>query len=174
LVLARFLTPDQYVSSIDKIDLDDLKQAGVEGVICDLDNTLVPFGSETISEVTTDWLGEIQERGFRVVLVSNALSKRVKRLSDRLGVPAIAGATKPRAGAYRRAMKVLDAPPDRCAAVGDQLFTDVVGGNRMGMHTILVVPLSQRDFFMTKLLRLIERWTIGYLQRRGLTGRPEG
>ncbi len=172
--LVHLLTPDQYLSSIEEIDLDDLEHAGVEAVICDLDNTLVPFGSEEIAESTKKWLREVRDRGFRVVLLSNAMSNRVERLAARLDVPAIAGATKPRAAAYHRAMQVLGAAPGRCAAVGDQLFTDVVGGNRMGMQTILVLPLSRRDFFMTKILRLMERWTICYLQRRGCTERPEG
>lgn len=169
--LLQLLTPDQCVETISDIDLEALVQKGIEAIICDLDNTLVPWGSDDISPCTVDWLQQVRDR-FKVAVVSNALSDRVKRLSKRLGVPAIGGATKPRRQGYRRVLKALRASPEHTAVVGDQLFTDVLGGNRMGMCTILVAPLSQRDFPLTKILRAVESKTLEYLQRHGYARRP--
>ncbi len=171
--LVQLLTPDQHVEALSQIDLEDLGRKDIEAIICDLDNTLVPWGSDDISASTVDWLEQVRDE-FKVAVVSNALSDRVKRLSERLGVPAIGGATKPRRRGYRRVLKTLSASPQRTAVVGDQLFTDVLGGNRMGMCTILVEPLSERDFPLTKILRFVERKILDYLQRHGYTRLPGG
>lgn len=169
--LLQLLTPDQYVETLAEIDLEDLGRKNIEAIICDLDNTLVPWGSEEISSSTVDWLEQVHDR-FKVAIVSNAMSDRVMRVSERLGVPAVGGATKPRRQGYRRVLKTLSASAERTAVVGDQLFTDILGGNRMGMCTILVLPLSGKDFLLTRIVRFVERQALDYLQRRGCTEHP--
>ena len=74
-----------------------------------------------------------------------------------LGIFAISKAIKPRRGAFRRIARRFSLTPPEIAVVGDQLFTDVLGGNRAGMYTILVTPIHKHEFIGTKLVRLFER-----------------
>lgn len=170
--LCKIMVPNEYVANLKQIEPGSLKHQGIEAVICDVDNTLVPYGSEEIARDTLQWLCRLREQGLKMALVSNALSRRVSRVACRLDLPAVPRASKPRRRGYRRALDMLQAEPEQTAVIGDQLFTDVVGGNRLGMHTILVVPLSDQDFVGTRVVRFFERLTLHYLSWRGLTETP--
>ncbi len=167
------LVPDQYVERVQQIDLEGLLENGIRALICDLDNTLVAWGSEEITENTRSWLKEVHSKGFEVMIVSNALSGRVNHLAEQLDLPAIPRANKPRRRGYRRALDMLGVCPDETAVIGDQLFTDVVGGNRLGMKTILVIPLAGKDFVGTRAVRMVEKLALNYLTWRGLTRPPD-
>ncbi|MFO7942488.1 MAG: YqeG family HAD IIIA-type phosphatase [Bacillota bacterium] len=167
------LVPDMYTSRIECVDLDELEESGIQVLLLDLDNTLVPWGSDRMDEKVLDWLTGARER-FCVGLVSNALPDRVKRWAEELDLPAVSRAAKPRRGGYRELLYELEVAPDRAAVVGDQLLTDVIGGNRMGMTTVLVVPLSRREFVGTKIARFFERIILSLLIRAGLTQRLDG
>jgi predicted HAD superfamily phosphohydrolase YqeG len=54
-------------------------------------------------------------------------------------------------------MTIMGTPARQTALIGDQLFTDILGGNLVGMYTILVDPLSSQEFPTTKLVRRLER-----------------
>ncbi len=167
------LVPDMYASAIEHIDLDSLEESGIEVLVLDLDNTLVPWGSDDIGEEVSTWLDGARRR-FRIGMVSNALSERVERWAAELNIPAVSRAAKPRRGGYREILATMQASPEEAAVIGDQLMTDVVGGNRMGMTTVLVVPLCRREFVGTRLVRVVERGILGFLMRRGLTRRLGG
>jgi len=77
--------------------------------------------------------------------------------NEKLKLPAIHRASKPRTGAFRKAMKTLGTNVENTAVIGDQIFTDVLGGNRMKLFTVLVVPLEGREFWWTTFVRKIER-----------------
>ncbi len=74
-----------------------------------------------------------------------------------IGIPAVYKAGKPRKRAYRKAMAMLSTTPHETMMVGDQIFTDVLGGNRLGLYTILVKPIHQQEFIGTKVMRILER-----------------
>ncbi len=171
--LFGLLVPDMYASAIGYIDLDALAQSGVEVLIFDLDNTLVPWGSDDMDDEVLQWFRGARRR-FRLGMVSNALTERVQYWGDRLGIPAVARAAKPRRGGYREILEQMGECPERVAVIGDQMFTDVVGGNRMGMITVLVVPLSRREFIGTRMVRCVERAVLRLLVGRGLTRRLDG
>ena len=75
---------------------------------------------------------------------------------------------KPRRRAFRKALEELKLSVSDVAVLGDQIFTDVLGGNRMGLYTILVTPISDKEFIWTKLMRQFERLILKYLQRKNL------
>lgn len=166
------MIPRQYVDSLEDIDLEELQRENIQGIICDLDNTLVPWGSDDIADETLQWLQQAGEI-FELAMVSNGMAERVEKWAERLSLPAVSRANKPRRGGFRDAIGFLGLSPEVVAVVGDQLFTDVVGGNRMGMYTILVVPLSRREFIGTRLVRLIERTVLYFFNRAGLTRGPK-
>ena len=89
-------------------------------------------------------------------LVSNNWHERVKHVADELGFDLVDKAIKPLPFAFRRALARVGAPAQETAVVGDQLFTDILGGNLLGMRTLLVCPLSSSDLPHTLFLRMLE------------------
>lgn len=164
--MLKYLSPAQMVDSVYDIDLEELKKQGIRGIIADLDNTLVPWHSCEIPCALEDWFCKVRNAGFKIAVVSNNTPSRVEEFSSRLGVTCIAKAVKPRRGAFRRIAADFGFAPQEMAVVGDQLFTDILGGNRCGMYTILVTPISRDEFIGTKLMRLVERIFLRRLQKR--------
>ncbi|WP_051662968.1 YqeG family HAD IIIA-type phosphatase [Alicyclobacillus macrosporangiidus] len=160
--------PDEYVASVHDIDLNRLHRQGRRLILCDLDNTLVPWNDPQVPDVLRDWIRRGQELGFSFCIVSNNRGPRVSRFAQESGLPHIAAARKPKPAAFQEAMRRFDARPEQTVMVGDQLFTDVRGGNRCGIYTILVLPIHRREWWGTKVLRIAERFVLNRLLRRGL------
>ena len=154
------LYPDIYYESIFDIEVEDLQDYDIKGVVVDVDNTIVPWNDKEISNEVFNWFNNLIEKGFRLCLISNGMNKRVEYFSNQLDIPAISKAVKPRKKAFRQALKILGVKKERVAVIGDQIFTDVLGGNRMGFTTILVDPLNKQEFITTKLMRLLEKFVI--------------
>ena len=152
------LKPDYYYSDISQIDLDLLKSSGIKGIICDIDNTIVAWSQTEILQETDDWIKQLKKEGFLVCLVSNGLNRRVQFFKEELNIPAIGQAVKPRKKAYRKAKKILDLESSEIAVIGDQIFTDILGGNRLNLVTILVDPVDNKEFITTKIMRFFERF----------------
>ncbi|MBS3872787.1 MAG: YqeG family HAD IIIA-type phosphatase [Firmicutes bacterium] len=163
--MQSLLLPKLYVDSIYHIDLDDLKARGIDTIVTDLDNTLVPWAESEVNQSLLDWLAEVQKRGFKICLLSNALEQRLAHFRTAMGVPGLSKANKPSRRAFLQALEMLGSQPRETAMIGDQVFTDVLGGNRLGLYTILVVPLCRQEFIGTRILRLLERLVIRKLLR---------
>jgi HAD superfamily phosphatase (TIGR01668 family) len=155
------LRPASQVESIYEIDLGALDARGICGLILDLDNTIVPWGAWCAAPELAPWIAAARELGFGLCIVSNNSGARVRHLADALGLPAVTSALKPRRRALRRALRLLGTTPETTALIGDQVFTDILGGNRLGLHTILVRPQGSREFPATRLARLAERLVLG-------------
>lgn len=151
------LSPDHYYRSVYEIDLDALRAAGIDTLLVDLDNTLLPRDSTDIPEALVAWRERVLSQGFRVCIVSNNWHDHVPEVAARIGLPLVAKALKPAPFAFRRALALLGSSAAGAAVVGDQVFTDVLGGNLAGMTTVLVTPLSSSDLPHTLLLRRLER-----------------
>jgi HAD superfamily phosphatase (TIGR01668 family) len=151
------LAPDLYLTSVRDIDLDALKARGVDTLLMDLDNTLLPRDSSIVPADIVGWTREIKASGIRVCFVSNNWHERVHAVAEELGFEIVAKAVKPLPFAFLAALKRMGARRRQAAIVGDQLFTDVLGGKLLGVMTILVLPLSASDLPHTLFLRKIER-----------------
>lgn len=167
-MLAR-IRPRHYFHRITDISLKALKENGIRALIVDVDNTLTPWQSEHLSDEVCRWVTDAKDSGFRVVLLSNNSRQRVATVADRLGIPYVAKAKKPFPGNFVRAMRTLGASPGETSVIGDQLFTDMLGGNSLGLLTILVQPITAREYAATRLVRRVERVFLGYYGRRGLS-----
>ncbi|MFZ5966240.1 MAG: YqeG family HAD IIIA-type phosphatase [Bacillota bacterium] len=155
--MLNLLKPKQYEPSIFHIDLRVLKEKNIRGVIIDIDDTLVEWHKKYASEKAKAWLKSLENEGFKVCLVSNNTEDRVVTFNEQLKLPAIHRAVKPRGAAFMKAMSWMNTTPDTTAVIGDQMFTDILGGNRMKLYTILVVPTSQERYTLRKLMRQVER-----------------
>ena len=140
----RRFVPDEVLPSVLDIDLSSLKRRKIKGLLIDLDNTLVGWGESHMEPGFAAWIKQAREAGFEVSLVSNAMPDRVDAFASELDIPQVSKAMKPLRRAFCRALRVLGLETHEAAVIGDQLFTDVYGGNRLGLYTILINPLSTR------------------------------
>jgi len=165
----KLLTPDLYVESVFHLNLNKLKERNIKGLIIDIDNTLVGWDKKYASEETKKWLLGLEKQGFKVCLVSNNTEDRVVTFNEELKLQAIHRAVKPRLGAFKRAMSMMNTDVNNTAIIGDQLFTDVLGGNRMGIYTILVIPIVSKEFWWTEFVRKVEKHILKMVvpQRKG-------
>ncbi|MGE5598079.1 MAG: YqeG family HAD IIIA-type phosphatase [Bacteroidota bacterium] len=162
------LCPRDQAESVLALDPAFLLDQGIRGIILDLDNTLVEWGAETIDDDLRAWVERFKAAGFRLCIVSNALPQRVAAVAGVLGIPGVPQATKPFKTAFRRALAILGTRPEETAVVGDQLFTDILGGNRMDLYTIWTSPISETEFVSTKAVRRLERLVVRRFRKRGL------
>jgi len=154
------LGPRAFLNSVSEVTPDWLRERGLRAVLLDLDNTLVPYRAYGEAPPgLQEWLRTLKQAGILLMLVSNATPPRVRYWSEKLGVPGFGPAGKPWFG-FRKALQRLGLPPHQVAVVGDQLFTDVLGGNWIGMYTVLVPPLAQKELGYTRLVRKLERWVL--------------
>ncbi|HLN62831.1 MAG TPA: YqeG family HAD IIIA-type phosphatase [Symbiobacteriaceae bacterium] len=164
----RLLRPAEYHKSIFAIDLDKLHAGGYRAIMLDLDNTLVKWNDPDPTPGLMEWLERVRQKGFEACIVSNNSGPRVSEFAAKVGIPFISKATKPRRKGFREAMERLGVRPEQTVVIGDQIFTDVLGGNRSGARTILVVPIDPREFFFTQIVRKVERRVLRYFDRKGL------
>lgn len=166
--LWQSLMPNEYVASIYDIDLMRLWNEGKRLILTDLDNTLVPWNHPLVSEELESWLKFARGKGFQVCIVSNNASGRVEEFSSVSGLPAVGAAKKPRSDGFYKALAKFEMDPSKAVMVGDQLFTDIRGGNFLGMYTILVLPISSKEWWGTRVTRVFERVAMKRLYTRGL------
>jgi uncharacterized protein len=150
-------SPDYYLRSVSDIDLDALRARGIDTLLVDLDNTLLPRDTSEVPEAARTWVRSLSAEGFTVCLVSNNWHGRVSEVADELGIDLVAKAVKPLPFAFLRALRRVGSKRSRAVVVGDQMFTDVMGGKLLGMATVMVLPLSESDLPHTLALRRIER-----------------
>lgn len=161
--LKRFL-PREQVSGVTSIDLEALKARGIELLMVDLDNTLLGWKGSELSDEVTHWMAVVHALGFSVCLVSNAAPARLRVQAQRLNVDYVPVARKPSRRGLRKAMKRFRKTPEQAAMIGDQIFADVLAGNRLGVYTILVVPLDLEEQWWMKIVRRMERWVLDRLK----------
>lgn len=157
VVIMQLLLPKRSYNTIFDIPLLELYASGIRGIIFDLDNTLTEWNNPELSRKTTSWLESAAKIGFKMCFVSNNSDLRVREVADLVDIPFVARAGKPRRRSFRRAMELMGTKPEATAVVGDQIFTDILGGNRLGLFTILVSPISKHEFVGTRLVRVIEK-----------------
>lgn len=160
--------PNEHVKNVFFIKPESLKEKGIKAIITDLDNTLVEWDRPNATPQLIQWFEEMKKHNIQVTIVSNNNEKRVKEFADPLGIPFIFLARKPLTKAFNRAVKLMGVRKEETVVIGDQLLTDVLGGNRSGFYTILVIPVAQSDGFMTRFNRKIERRIMSSFKRKGL------
>ncbi|HZK10921.1 MAG TPA: YqeG family HAD IIIA-type phosphatase [Atribacterota bacterium] len=171
----EILRPKVYVNSVYNIDLMKLKKIkNIKGIIVDLDNTLVAWGKKEVSQKMIDWVKEVKKLGLKICIVSNTNSKRVAEFSKIFNIPYHSKYFKPFSIAFNNGLKILDTKKAETVVIGDQIFTDILGGNRLKLLTILVVPIAKKDSIGTFLHRNIEKMIISFWLRKGIIKKEVG
>ena len=162
-----FLYPDAYLENIKEITLDFLNKKNIKGLILDIDNTLIDYDKKLL-EGTDEWCENLKQNGIKLMILSNTNKvKKVEKVAKILDLEYIYFAHKPNKKGFLKAQKLLNLEANQIATVGDQVFTDVWGGHRVGMYTILTKPIDKRDILITRIKRPFENIVIRrYLKQK--------
>ena len=161
--------PKGYFNKVSEISLEYLKENKIKGLILDVDNTLIDY-YRNISEETINWANSLKENGIKMCILSNSNKKeKVKEVAGKLGLEYTYFGMKPLKRGFKRAKKMLSLENNEIAAVGDQIFTDVIGSNRMKLFSILVEPIKEKDILVTLIKRPIEN----YIKRQYIKAKEE-
>ncbi len=152
----RFV-PDHCFGSVHHITPEFLLEQGIKGLICDVDNTLVAARSPHPEPQLLEWAQGIQQAGIKVCLLSNNCKSRVDLFNKDLKLIQCHRAAKPLRSGFARAAAAMGLPKESLAVVGDQIFTDIWGGKRFGIRTILVPPVSPEEGKLIRMRRRFER-----------------
>lgn len=146
------LYPDLTLSGVEELTPEVLQQYGLRGIIFDLDETLAPYSAPAPLPQILEHILMLKQAGVVMALVSNSPRERVSSFNRDIQIPIFPKAKKPGTKALRRAVARMGFAPREIAMVGDQIFTDVLAGNRAGLFTVLIPPVQDRDtrFFRWK------------------------
>ena len=160
--------PDFFADSVYDIDRGWLATRNISAVIVDVDNTIMARYARAPDSKLRNWVEDLQGSGIKLLAVSNNWTERVRQIAAHLELPLLAPAAKPLGPAFKNAIAQMGVKAQATVIIGDQLFTDILGGNRAGIWTVLVAPISDIDLIHTKMLRVFERVLLKRLSGRSL------
>lgn len=161
------LYPKYYCDRITDITAEFLKENNIKALILDVDNTLIDIDRNLVDGLI-EWHKNMDSNGIKMIILSNSYKKdKVKKVADTLNLEYIYFGKKPLKNGFKKAIKKLDLEPQNIGAVGDQIFTDVIGANRCKLFPILVKPVAEKDLLITKWKRPLENKIIQkYLEKQ--------
>ena len=151
------LKPDVKLDRITDIKIELLKKYGISALILDVDNTMSTHHGQILTEGLSDWLAYMQNGGIDLTILSNSNEKRVAPFAAKVGLDYISMGLKPLPFGFLRAVRSLGVKRKNAAIVGDQIFTDVLGGNAAGLKTILLTPIKPETALRFRFKRRLER-----------------
>ena len=160
------LYPKAYFQSVKEITISFLKENKIKALILDVDNTILDF-DKNIPEGVKEWCEDLKKQGIKMCILSNTNQKeKVRMVAEKLELPYFYLATKPLKRGFKKAIKELNEKNENIAAVGDQIFTDVIGANHAKLYSILVKPIGQKDIFITRIKRPLENYVIQKYEKK--------
>ena len=148
--------PKAYLNKVEEITINFLIQNKIKALILDVDNTLIDY-YKNLSDDVVKWAHSLQGQGIKMYILSNTNKKeKVEMVARNLEIPYKLFARKPSKSGFMKIQKEINIEPENIGVVGDQIFTDVIGGNRCKMFTILVDPVTPKDYWYTAWKRPIE------------------
>lgn len=150
------------------IDYNKLYEEGKRIILMDIDNTLIPYDVSSPDQKLIELINGITSIGFKIVFISNNHKKRVEAFANIFNADFVYSAWKPLKKGYRKALKLTGHDHlNEIIAIGDQVMTDVLGANKVGIKCILVKPLKiVNEKWYTKLNRKIENRIINKLKKK--------
>ena len=150
------LYPNAHFKNVREITIDFLQNNKINALILDVDNTLIDY-DKNLSQETIKWAEYLKNNKIKLYILSNTNKKeKVKEVAKKLQIEYIYFAKKPLKSGFKKVQRILEEKPENIGVVGDQIFTDVIGGNRCKMFTILVEPIEEKDIWITMIKRPIE------------------
>lgn len=171
--MKRFFWPDWYYDDYAHIPDGFFKKNGIRYLICDIDNTLVPYSEATATPAVRGFFDRLRAEGVTIAFASNNDKARVVTFADDAGHPAEFKASKPFGRGVKKAMRRIGAQRENCAMLGDQVLTDGLAARYTGMRMILVRPIEDKDSLLFRVKRSIERRILRNYLRRHKINDPE-
>lgn len=158
------MKPDAYYKDIYEIDYNELKNMGIKNIFFDVDNTIIPY---TVNKVTEDNIKLFNElkKDFNLVIVSNSNSHRINSIIEDLGITGYTSSMKPLNRTYKKIKKVYK--EEESIFIGDQFMTDVWGAHKNGFKVILVDRIGNKEPLTTKFWRTLESFVRRKLTKDG-------
>lgn len=149
--------PTYYFEEIEKIDIKFLKENKIKGLIMDVDNTIID-SQRIIRDEKMKWIGDVQKEGIKICILSNSSKlDKISTVANSIGVPYLLNGMKPAKKGFQMALDILELNKEDVVIIGDQIFTDIWGGNRFGIKSILVEPFDMLEPFWVTAKRPIEK-----------------
>lgn len=160
------LYPKFYYKNVQSIDLNMLYDIGIRGIILDVDNTLIDY-KRVMPNGIKEWVEEAKNKDFRICILSNSNNKeKISKVAEALHLEYLMCAAKPLKKGFKKAVKLLDLTPEECVAIGDQVFTDVIGANKMKIKSLYVEPINKKEYWYTKWKRPIETLILNMYKKK--------
>lgn len=158
------LKPKAQFNKVTDVTADFLKENNIKAVILDVDNTLIDLDRKPLENVEK-WIETLKKENIKICIASNSIKKeKIEKVAKKMDIPFIYFSTKPLKRGLKKAVQILQEKNENIAEIGDQLFTDVLGANRMKMFSILTKPISGEKTKLGELKRKIEK---NYLKKLG-------
>ena len=142
---------------ITEITLKDLESLGVKTLLVDVDNTLSTHHGTILVDGLLDWISNMQNNGIKLIVVSNSKKKRIKPFAERIGLSFVSLACKPLPFGYLKGIQMSGGVKKSTAIVGDQMFTDILGANLLGIKSVLTRPVKLENGVSFKIRRFFEK-----------------
>jgi HAD superfamily phosphatase (TIGR01668 family) len=156
-IFKDLFSPKQILNSLYDINLEQLYTEGYKNIFLDVDNTIIKYSEKELSLQRLTWFTQLKAMGFNVFIISNNSSgRRIHKVSKQLGVLGLYFALKPTVLAIKDFAKIHQLSFPESIIIGDQLFTDILMGNWLGAHTILVDPLERNISLIKTIQQKIE------------------
>lgn len=162
------LMPTWRAEDVNNIPADFLRAQGVQLVMLDFDNTLVPYTTDVPTAEVKNWLVGLKQAGFAVCIVSNSHNSRVPEFCKKYDLDCITHARKPFTKGILQCLARYAIAPRHAVLVGDQIYTDTLGGNCAGVRTILVRSIHNHTFWL-KLRHIAEKPFIYAARKRRIS-----
>lgn len=160
--------PDIYVKSIYYIDYEKLKERGIKCILFDLDNTLAPLSLKKPNKKIKELFIKLKKMGFKTIIFSNSGKSRLKPFKEELEVDCAFNCKKPMRKKFDVILKEYKYTVSEIVIIGDNIITDILGGNKVGITTILVNPISNKEALTTHIIRKYEKIIMRKLAKREL------
>ena len=149
--------PTFALNSVLEITPASLKIHGIKGLILDVDNTLTTHDNPVPAEGVPEWIADMKKHGIKLIIVSNNRAERVIPFARMLKLKFIPNGAKPLPMGIMRAVRKLGLPKSEVCAVGDQIFTDILGANLAGIRSAFVEPIEPEKSRFFKIKRTVEK-----------------
>ena len=155
--------PNKLLNNFNELDIDYLKEKGFNTVFLDVDNTITPYFVKIPDEKGRAFVEKLKNNGFKVIVLSNNTDTRVKEVAKSINCDYVSWAFKPFPFKAKKLIRKNKLDKNKIFIMGDQLLTDVLCGNLLGIYSIYVKPISEVDSFTTKINRKFERLIFKYI-----------
>lgn len=166
----RKFIPTMYQKNITSINYEKLKSSGIRCILFDLDNTLLKKGDKKLEEKIEKKL-ILLKKNFKIIIISNNFKRKISKICSIIDVDFVSFSRKPFTFGFKKVTSRYNLKKEEICIIGDQLVSDILGGNRYGIKTILVDPLGEKDLKITKVNRILETFIFNSLKKQGVLER---